>query len=215
MRCPVSRASASLMVTDPQRQARLGPFHDLALRISHRSMLAAHVPVLRRALLPIGLFDERELNFLPEAAAGETSTAMALDRWRSGRALSASRLHADSRDGGFRSDRTGPPRQKDRLSGSHGTSDIRISAPSKSMKERHLLMRHEIGGAQHDGISAKSWRAMFSATWSRQGLLKGVQFLVISSTKSVLPRPAGKAFYAISRPNVRGKMKRFANPTSL
>src|SRR5882724_11030297 len=86
------------------------------------------------------------------------------------------------------------PRQKERLSGSHGTSDIRISAPSKSMKERHLLMRHEIGGAQHDGISAKSWRAMFSATWSRQGSLKGVQFLVISSTKSVLPRPAGRRF---------------------
>jgi len=67
-------------------------------------MLAAHVPVLRRALLPIGLFDERELNFLPEAAAGEISTALALDRWRSGSALSASRLHADSRDGGLRSD---------------------------------------------------------------------------------------------------------------
>src|SRR5882724_6108015 len=70
-------------------------------------MLAAHVPVLRRALLPIGLFDERELNFFPDAAAGEISTAMALDRWRSGSALSASRMHADSRDGGLRSDRTG------------------------------------------------------------------------------------------------------------
>jgi hypothetical protein len=52
-------------------------------------MLAAHVPVLRRALLPIGLFDERELNFLPEAAAGEISTALALDRWRSDGELSA------------------------------------------------------------------------------------------------------------------------------
>ena len=76
-------------VTDPQRQARLGPFSDLALPISHRSMLAAHVPVLRRALLPIGLFDECELNFLPEAAAGEISTALALDRWRSDGELSA------------------------------------------------------------------------------------------------------------------------------
>src|SRR5882724_7069655 len=151
-------------------------------------MLAAHVPILRRALLPIGLFDERELNFLPEAAAGEISTALALDRWRSGSALSASRLHADSRDGGLRSDRTGSPRQKDRLSGSHGTSDIRISAPSKSMKERHLLMRHEVRRCQHDGISAKSWRAIFSATWSRQRCLKGVKSLVISRINSVFRR---------------------------
>ena len=91
-------------------------------------MLAAHVPVLRRALLPIGLFDERELNFLPEAAAGEISTAMALDRWRSGSALSASRLHADSRDGGLRSDRTGSPRQK--------RSPLRQSRPVRHTDKR-------------------------------------------------------------------------------
>jgi len=59
----------------------------------------------------------RNLNF----SAGSRRPARYLLPWRliAGDLevpLSASRLHADSRDGGLRSDRTGSPSQKDRLS---------------------------------------------------------------------------------------------------
>ena len=45
------------------------------------------------------------------------------------------------------------------------------------------------------------------------GITEGVEFLAISRTSPLFPRPAGKAVFAISRPNVRGKMKRFALTT--
>src|SRR5215470_366108 len=48
------------------------------------------------------------------------------------KALPASRRMRTVETAVLRSDRTGSPRQKDRLSGSHGPSDIRLSAPSKS-----------------------------------------------------------------------------------
>ena len=76
-------------VTDPQLQTGVGPFHDMALRFLIAACWRLTFQFFGALLLPIGLFDERELNFLPEAAAGEISTAMALDRWRSGSALSA------------------------------------------------------------------------------------------------------------------------------
>ena len=69
-------------------------------------------------------------------------------------------------------------------------------------------MRREVRRCPSMTALARNCGALrFDATWLRQGLLKGVQFLVISRTKSVFPKPAGKVYYAISRPNVRARMK--------
>ena len=115
-------------MTRPQRQTGLGPFHHLALRLLIAACWQLTFQFFGAFYVPIGLFDERELNFLPEAAAGEISTALALDRWRSDGELSAACGTVETAVSAL----TEPaPRQKDRLS---------------------------LGIAQHDGISAKLWR---------------------------------------------------------
>ena len=71
-------------VTDPQLQTGVGPFHDLALRFLIAACWRLTFQFFGALLLPIGLFDERELNFLPEAAAGEIAIWMVHSRLHAG-----------------------------------------------------------------------------------------------------------------------------------
>src|SRR6266478_845261 len=96
----------------------------------------------------------------------------------------------DSREGGLRSDRTGSPPERSPLRQSWHVrhTDKRAAEIDEGVTPPDATRSSAV--LSTTALARNRGALMFSATWLRQGLLKGVQFLVFSNTKSVLPRPA-------------------------